>query len=100
MNHRINSRVVAFVAVLAGVSAFAPTARAAISPTLSLDQSAGTKAGATLNLGLDLKFTDTGTDSPARSGDRPPAWPARRRIARRRFVSQGGQRLGYCVRGR
>ena len=64
MNHRINCRVVAFVAVLAGVSAFAPTARAAISPTLSLDQSAGTKAGATLNLGLDLKFTDTGTDSP------------------------------------
>ena len=64
MNHRINCRVVAFVAVLAGVSAFAPAARAAISPTLSLDQSAGTKAGATLNLGLDLKFTDTGTDSP------------------------------------
>ena len=64
MNHRSNCRVVAFVAVLAGVSAFAPTARAAISPTLSLDQSAGTKAGATLNLGLDLKFTDTGTDSP------------------------------------
>lgn len=64
MNHRINCRVVALVAVLAGVSAFAPAARAAISPTLSLDQSAGTKAGATLNLGLDLKFIDTGTDSP------------------------------------
>ncbi len=64
MNHRMNRRVVVLVAVLTGVSAFAPAARAAISPTLSLNQSAGTKAGATLNLGLDLKFTDTGTDSP------------------------------------
>jgi hypothetical protein len=64
MNHRINRRVVGFVAVLACASACAPAARAAISPTLSLDQNAGTKAGAMLNVALDLKFTDTGTDSP------------------------------------
>jgi hypothetical protein len=31
---------------------------------MSLDQSAGNAAGSTANLGLDLKFTNTGTDSP------------------------------------
>src|SRR6185437_4037965 len=30
----------------------------------SLDQSAGRAAGSTANLGMDLKFTNTGTDSP------------------------------------
>jgi hypothetical protein len=69
MKHRMNRRVVAFVVLLAGLvtlaqAALAPAADAAASPTLSLDQSAGTKAGSTLNLGLDLKFADTGTDSP------------------------------------
>jgi hypothetical protein len=44
--------------------ALAPAASAAISPTLTLDQSAGTAAGSTANLGLDLKFNPTGTDSP------------------------------------
>lgn len=64
MKHRSSRRLVAFVVVLAGLAAIAPAAQAAVSPTISLDQSAGTKAGATQNLGLDLKFADTGTDSP------------------------------------
>jgi len=42
----------------------APVAAASVTPTLALDQSAGTAAGSTANLGVDLKFTDTGTDSP------------------------------------
>lgn len=49
---------------LAAAAAVAPAAVASITPTLSLDQGAGTTAGSTANLGLDLKFTDTGTDSP------------------------------------
>ena len=49
---------------LAAAAALAPAAVASITATLSLNQSAGTTAGSTANLGLDLKFTDTGTDSP------------------------------------
>jgi len=49
----------------AGIFCLALTgaAQAAITPSLSLDQSAGKTAGSTANLGLDLKFTNTGTDS-------------------------------------
>jgi hypothetical protein len=64
MKHRSNRRVLALAVVLAGVAAVAPAAQAAVSPTISLDQSAGTKAGSTQNVGLDLKFANTGTDSP------------------------------------
>jgi hypothetical protein len=51
--------------VLAGTMA-ASTASAwgSVTPAMSLDQSAGSTAGSTANLGLDLKFTNTGTDSP------------------------------------
>jgi hypothetical protein len=51
--------------VLAGTMA-ASTASAwgSVTPTLSLDQSAGNAAGSMANLGLDLKFANTGTDSP------------------------------------
>jgi hypothetical protein len=52
------------IAVIAAAAAVVPAADASISPTLSLSQSAGDAAGSTTNLGLDLKFTDTGTDSP------------------------------------
>jgi hypothetical protein len=52
------------VVVLAGMAVLAPGASASIAPALSLDQSAGTAAGSTTNLGLDLKFAPTGTDSP------------------------------------
>src|ERR1700749_2560834 len=54
----------AAAAVIVGVLSLAPVAGASITPSLSLDQSAGHAAGSTANLGLDLKFTDTGTDSP------------------------------------
>jgi hypothetical protein len=56
--------VLTVIVVLAGMAALVQTASAAVSPALSLDQSAGTAAGSTANLGLDLKFSPTGTDSP------------------------------------
>jgi hypothetical protein len=65
MRH-IVSRVLAVAAVLAAVLAFAPLAGASITPSLTLDQSAGKTAGSTANLGIDLKFAPTGTDSPHR----------------------------------
>ena len=43
--------------------AVAPAA-ASTGATLTLDQSAGKTAGSAADLGLDLKFTNTGTDSP------------------------------------
>jgi hypothetical protein len=46
------------------MSVLAPTAGASITPTVSLDQSAGTAAGSTAGLGVDLKFAPTGRDSP------------------------------------
>lgn len=49
---------------LSGAAALAPGAGAAITPTISLDQSAGKAAGDTANLGVDLQFAPTGTDSP------------------------------------
>jgi hypothetical protein len=49
---------------LSGVAALAPAAGAAITPTISLDQSAGKTAGSTANLGVDLQFAPTGSDSP------------------------------------
>ncbi len=52
------------VVVVAAMAAMAPVAWASINPTLALDQSGGTAAGSTANLGLDLKFAPTGTDSP------------------------------------
>jgi hypothetical protein len=49
-----------------GIAAFvlAPAASAAITPTLTLDQSAGTGAASMVNLGMDLKFAPSGGDSP------------------------------------
>jgi hypothetical protein len=44
--------------------ALAPAAGAAITPSISLDQSAGKTAGSTANLGVDLQFAPTGSDSP------------------------------------
>lgn len=55
----------ALVAVAAAV--FTPGAMASINPSVTLDQSAGTQAGATQNLGMDLKFPPTSlgsTDTP------------------------------------
>jgi hypothetical protein len=66
MAYAVRLRVLVVAAMAAAVAALAasPSALAAITPTMSLDQSAGKAAGASANLGLDLKFADTGTDSP------------------------------------
>jgi hypothetical protein len=52
------------VLVVAAMATLAPGAGASIAPSISLDQSAGTAAGSTANLGVDLRFAPTGTDSP------------------------------------
>ena len=58
-------RTLRFGAIAAlGTVLCAPGASASIAPTLKLDQSNGTAAGSTADLGLDLKFAPTGTDSP------------------------------------
>ncbi len=64
MRQAMRRRALTVVVVLAGMAALAPVAAASITPTVSLNQSAGETAGSTANLGLDLKFADTGTDSP------------------------------------
>ena len=51
--------------VVAVCAAVAPAASAAISPTVALNQSAGTHAGSTVNLGMDVKF------APSPSNDSP-----------------------------
>jgi hypothetical protein len=51
--------------VAAVCAAAAPAASAAISPTVALNQSAGTRAGSTVNLGMDVKFApNPASDSP------------------------------------
>lgn len=46
--------------VVFAVALFAQGAQAAITPSISLDQSAGTQAGAFQNLGMDLRFAPQG----------------------------------------
>ena len=63
-----------------------PGAWASTTPSLSLDQSAGHQAGSTTNLGLDLKFANTGTDSPHDlTLSLPPGLLANAAVARRRL---------------
>ncbi|HET8979174.1 MAG TPA: hypothetical protein VFN87_13515 [Solirubrobacteraceae bacterium] len=57
-------RLTLALAVAFAALALAPAAGASTSATMTLDQSAGHSAGSTVNLGLDLKFTNSGTDSP------------------------------------
>jgi hypothetical protein len=64
MIQAIHRRLMIAVAVLAFLGLTAPAASASLSAQMTLNQSAGTTAGGTANLGLDLKFADTGTDSP------------------------------------
>jgi hypothetical protein len=61
------TRRIVLVSVLAvsGLVGLAPSAMASITPAISLDQSAGKAAGATANLGVDLTFAPSGSDSPA-----------------------------------
>lgn len=73
MAARICRRVASAILIGATMAVLAPTAWASVSPSVSLDQSAGTTAGSTANLGVDLKFARTGTDSPDHlSLDLPP----------------------------
>jgi hypothetical protein len=57
-------RALAVMAAITAVLALAAAAEASTTPSIGLNQSAGTAAGSTTNLGLDLRFVDTGTDSP------------------------------------
>ncbi len=50
--------------MVVATAVFAQAAQASTTPSISLDQSAGTQAGATQNLGMDLKFSDSAGDSP------------------------------------
>ena len=60
----IRRRILAALSVVLALAVLASAASASIAPvTVTLDQSAGTAAGSTANLGMDLKFTPTGTDS-------------------------------------
>ena len=52
------------VLVVAAMARVVPDAWASVSPTMSLDQSAGMMAGSLANLGVDLKFAPTMGDSP------------------------------------
>src|ERR1700739_780320 len=51
------------VVTACGLGALAPSAGAAITPAISLDQSPGTAAGSTANLGVDLTLAPSGTES-------------------------------------
>jgi hypothetical protein len=57
-------RLLCGLAVLIAAAVLAPGAAASVTPSLKLDQSAGTAAGSTANLGMDIKFAPSGTDSP------------------------------------
>lgn len=65
MSHGRRRIVLVGVLAVVGMAATAPGALASITPTISLDQSAGKTAGSTANLGVDLKFAPSGSDSPA-----------------------------------
>jgi hypothetical protein len=62
MQHGTRRSVLLDVVVLIALAAVAPSAGAAIAPTLSLNQSADTTAGSTDDLGVDLKFASAGSD--------------------------------------
>jgi hypothetical protein len=63
MSNPFNRRLAIVTAAIACLAA-APPAGASTGATLTLDQSAGNAAGSSADLGLDLKFTNSGTDSP------------------------------------
>jgi hypothetical protein len=63
MSSPFTPRLTVLIAAIACL-AFAPAAIASTNATLTLDQSAGNTAGSSADLGLDLKFVNSGTDSP------------------------------------
>jgi hypothetical protein len=64
VSRRLGRLVLFSVLAVAATSALAPGAGASVVPTLTLDQSAGTAAGSSANLRVDLKFSSTSGDSP------------------------------------
>lgn len=64
MWQRMRWLVLLGVLTTAGAAALAPDAGASVTPTMTLDQSAGTAAGSSTNLGVDLKFSSSSGDSP------------------------------------
>jgi hypothetical protein len=62
---RIWTKALTGFVVAIGCAGLAPAAQASIMPTLNLNQSAGDRAGSTVNLGANLQFSASpGTDSP------------------------------------
>jgi hypothetical protein len=64
MSRRMRRLVLSGALACAAMAALAPGAGASVTPTMTLDQSAGTAAGSFTNLGVDLKFSPAGGDSP------------------------------------
>jgi hypothetical protein len=64
MSGRKRRTAVLSALVVGAVALLVPSAQASITPSLTLDQGAGTQAGGTANLGMDLKFGDSLADSP------------------------------------
>jgi hypothetical protein len=66
MSARKRRSAIVSAVVVIGAALFAQGAQASVTPSLTLDQSGGTQAGATQNLGMDIKFSE-----PALSSDSP-----------------------------
>jgi hypothetical protein len=64
MLKRVSQGLLTSLCVICAAVVWAPGAWASSTPALSLDQSAGTTAGSTTNLGMDLTFADSTGDSP------------------------------------
>jgi hypothetical protein len=61
---RLRQRLFTGLVVLVASAVLVPAALASSTPSVSLVQSAGTGAGGFHNLGLDLSFSNSGTDTP------------------------------------
>ena len=64
MAHGRRRIVLMGVLAASGLAMLAPSAMASVAPAIALDQSAGKTAGSTANLGVDLTFAPSGSDSP------------------------------------
>ncbi|HLI59795.1 MAG TPA: hypothetical protein VKV21_09040 [Solirubrobacteraceae bacterium] len=86
---RLRDRFLAAAAVVLAAAITAPAAMATSTTSLSLDQSAGTSAGAAHNLGMNLSFSNSpATDSPKElTIDLPPG-----------LLSNAGIDGGRCLR--
>jgi hypothetical protein len=64
MSLRIRRIALVGALALSGLATLATSAVASVTPAITLDQSAGRTAGSTANLGVDLTFAPSGSDSP------------------------------------